>query len=52
MEALTQSLSPKFSDFDRTGLLKDILAQFRIKQHGAHGPSTLTRHMHGAFASP
>ena len=43
MEALTLSLSPKSSDFDRSGLLKAILAQFRIKQHGAHGPSHWAR---------
>jgi uncharacterized protein len=43
MEELTLSLSPTFSDFDRSGLLKAILAQFRIKQHGAHGPSHWAR---------
>jgi len=43
MEALTLSISPKFSDFDRSGLLKTILAQLRIKQHGAHGPSHWAR---------
>ena len=43
MEALTKSLSAKFSDFDRSCLLKAILAQFRIKQHGAHGPSHWAR---------
>ena len=43
MEALTLSLSTKFSDFERSALLKAILAQFRIKQHGAHGPSHWAR---------
>ena len=43
MEELTLSLSPTFSDFDRSGLLKAILAQFRIKQHGAHGQSHWAR---------
>ena len=43
LEALTQSLSPNLFHFDRSGLLKTILAQFRIKQHGAHGPSHWAR---------
>ena len=43
MEPLTQSLSPNSLHFDRTGLLKAILAQFRIKQRGAHGPSHWAR---------
>ena len=43
MDALTQSLLPESINFDRSGLLKAILAQFRIKQHGAHGPSHWAR---------
>jgi uncharacterized protein len=43
MDALTRSLSPNLPTFDRPGLLKVILAQFRIKQHGAHGPSHWAR---------
>ena len=43
MDSLTQSPSPNLPDFDRPGLLKAILAQFRIKQHGAHGPSHWAR---------
>ena len=43
MDALTRSLSPNSPTIDRSGLLKAILAQFRIKQHGAHGPSHWAR---------
>ena len=43
MDALIRNLSPNSPTFDRAGLLKAILAQFRIKQHGAHGPSHWAR---------
>jgi uncharacterized protein len=41
--SLTHDLILHTVDFDRAGLLKAILAQFRIKQHGAHGTSHWAR---------
>jgi len=43
MDALIRNLSPNSPTFNRSGLLKAILAQFRIEQHGAHGPSHWAR---------
>ena len=35
--------------FDRSGLLKAVLAQFRISRHGVHGPSHWARVRSHAF---
>lgn len=43
MDALIRNISPNSPTFDRSGLLKAILAQFQIKQHGVHGPSHWAR---------
>ena len=43
MDALIRNLSYNSPTFDRSGLLKAILAQFRIKEHGSHGPSHWAR---------
>jgi uncharacterized protein len=43
LDGLIQSPSAASIHFDRSGLLKAILSQFRIKQHGAHGPSHWAR---------
>jgi len=40
---LTESDTSQLFEFDRTGLLKAIIAQFRINQHGAHGTSHWAR---------
>ena len=35
-------------DFDRTGLLRHVLDQFKISRHGAHGPAHWARvRLHG-----
>ena len=43
MDDLTKTLISESVHFDRSGLLKTVLAQFRVKQHGAHGPSHWAR---------
>ena len=43
MDALIRNLSYNSPTFDRSGLLKAILAQFRIEPHGAHGSSHWAR---------
>jgi len=42
-ETLTDTPYDHFSNLDRSGLIKIILAQFRINQHGAHGTSHWAR---------
>ena len=39
----------KFPLFDRSGLLKAVLTQFRISRHGVHGPSHWARVRSHAF---
>lgn len=37
---------PDTSKFDRSGLLNEILSQFRISRHGVHGPNHWARVRH------
>lgn len=41
---------PEASNFDRSGLLKEILSQFRISTDGVHGPSHWARVRHHGLA--
>lgn len=41
---------PETSTFDRSGLLKEILSQFRISKNGVHGPSHWARVRHHGLA--
>jgi hypothetical protein len=53
MNSMLDLLSPNGPEnlplFDRSGLLKAVLAQFRISRHGVHGPSHWARVRSHAF---